>query len=1320
MFKPNNKKMLTVLIAVAMIFSAFAVLSLVAQPAYASASGTVTYNPTTLGVSPSTDLPIPTVAFVTGGTFSSGATIYFYLSTTDSSTGLVPTGGTGVYDAIGWTTLTASSPTSLDQAVTFFLGGNVFSSATLTGTTAPPIKPGTYYILASDLDPSSISTPSALTSYAFPSVATQFVVQTASLEIWNAIDNEPATGLNALLVGGTGIAYGTEFDPGASVTVTLSYPGGTVLVTTTASSSGSFEATFTLPQLAGTVGPTGTNLGSSGSLHYTAVAQETNAYSASYPQGGITADSSFDVGPTLVVSPADYNGAAGTTLTLTGTGFPGGASIAASTTVSPSTSIEITAYGSSSPVTQTYHSAVTVSSTGQFTVSVTTVSAITATGPYSVYVQMTDTSPYATSIDELFYPAVFVSVPNPQSPGFFFAPITISGDYYPTVSPLTAAVYDFPAGATVSMYIGSTLLGNVTTDSLGYAHSSVSAIPAIPAGRYVVTASDSSLGITVAPTSPSPLVGTSGSPLIITAFFQVTDPIGNSLKSTSSTSAPEYVPQNGTLTVSAFGLAPQTEYAPLDSVVGNIAEYGTNVKVMIGSVAPNGLGFIPASNGSLVFTYQPFYGTYVTTGTLDSITISTVTGYEGDYFNYYQIGAAITTLSTQIQTSGSPVTVTVTNLVPTGMSQYYPGTSGNYNLYIGTTEIVSTPSATSTFSGSTLSTGVTFDVPTISDGLYNISVVYNGQPVSNALPQEITADAMLVVSSPGSSVGSGSIKVVSTYSSGSFAGYVIVGYGLISTSSVDLVIYNSLGPQPGSVKTTAPDGAFFDTTDLSVSNPIFTESAAGTFGVVLTINPGTASATEFYATYSVMASLYLETTHARPAGYSPSGVFYDFIGDTVTLVNNKQAGLVAGAYYDLYFGPMYLETLLATSSTSFGKGVTFTVPTVPSGLYYLNLTFTGKTAVVASQPFYVLPSYQGTITLQSAQGIPIEYAFPGQIISFVWTPSNTNFYTPGSTVVPPLPPTGSQYTAGQVYVTVYLNGTAYETLPATVGTYQKTPAYLNGSFLAPNAATGSYWAVSFGWSQTIYENIEYGGTPYTQNTILDSYTGTSMAYLGLVQGSGALLINITTADIASIITSSINTAMKLPLSELNAAIVKLNGTVVEISTAFGNMTTTLKTINATVSSIQSGIVTIKSDLGSIQTSLASLNASLVAFNNNVVVINTTLGKVTTSLNAINATITSTASGVSSLQGSAVTIITALGTINGKVSSVSNGTATIQTSLGKLTTNVSAIKTQTSGFSTIEIFLIVIIVLVLITLVVAFLAVNAANRAARKASEEKKQ
>ena len=1291
MYKPNNKKMLTVLIAVAMVFSAFAILSFAAQPAYASSSGTVTYNPTTLGFTGSTfSTLVSTTVFVSGGTFSSGATIYFYLSSTDSSAGLV--GASGLNAVIGSTVLTATSPTTLDQSVTF--------SSTYAGTVS---LPSAYYILASDQNPGSIGTPSALTSFAFPATATELVSQTATLTILNALNLAPATGANALLVGGTGIAYGTGFDSGASVTVSLNYPGGTVLVSTTADASGGFAASFTVPALAGTYGtgsPQNTYLGPGNTaIPYTAVAQETNAYSSTYSQGGITADGTFDVGPSLTVSPADFNGAAGSTLTLTGTGFPGGATMTSSSTTSPTTSIEITNYGVTTGGTNTYHASVTVSATGSFTATVTTVGALTATGPYSVYIQMSDTSPYATTIDELFYPAVFVSSPNPQAPGFYFLPFadSVTGDYYPSVSSVIAAVYDFPAGATVSIYIGSTLLGSVTTDSLGYAMSSASTLPAMPFGSYVVTAVESSLGLATVPTTPSPLVGTTTSPLVLTAFFSVADPVGNSLASSTATTAAEYVPQNGTLTVSAYGLTPQTEYSPADSAITNIAEYGTNVTVIVGSFAINGLGFVPASNGTLIFAYQPFYGTYLTTGALASITITGVTGYEGNNYNYYEIGEAITALNTNIQKVGSGVTVTVTNLIPASgktVSQYYPGTSDVYNLYIGSTEILSVPPTLSKWTGTVLALGITFDVPSLANGLYNISVVYAGQTVSNALPQKNTASAMLVVSSAGSSSGSGSINVVSTYSSGSFSGYAIVGYGLLSTSSVDLVIYNSLGAHTSSVVTsTAPDGAFFDTSDLSATGSIFTESAAGTFGVVLTINPGTASASEFYATYSVSASLFFSDA-SSPVGYNSAGVFNDLIGHTVTLTALDQSGLTAGTYYDLYFGSMYLETIQAVSATSFGTGVTFVVPTVASGLYNVSITYTGQTTPVATAPFYVLPSYYGTIGLTDAQGNYIEYAFPTQIVSFSWTPG----VAPG---------TGASY--GPVTVTVYLNGTSYESVMAS-----DSPATLTGSFTTPNAAAGSYWGVSFGWTQTQYVSSTLGGSTLT--SVPNSYLGTSMAYLQLVEGNGALLTGISSSEVATIeaaINSTVSTSLTVPISQLDAAITSINGAVATLKTTVGNISTDLSTINATVASISSGQALVLTDLGSISTSLASLNASLVAFNNNVVTINTTLGQVVTSLASIDAKVTSVNNGVATVQ-------TSLGQITGIVTATSGNTSTIKTSLGTLNVTANQIKTNTQGFPTLEIFLIVIIVLVLITLVVSFLAVSAANKAARKVTEEKKQ
>jgi len=1333
MFKPNNKKMLTVLITLAMVFSALAVISMAAQPAYAAASGTVTYNPTTLGLKVVTTLPLTyspfqTVAFVSGGTFSSGATIYFYLSTTDSSTGLVPTGGPGNYYAIGYTTLTATSPTTLNQAVTFFYSGEVWSGSGYVSVPSGTITPGVYYILASNQVPTSIASPSALTSYAFPAAATQFVVQTASLSILNAINNAAATGSNALTVGGTGIAYGTGFDSGASVSVTLSYPGGTVLVTATANSAGTFAAKFTVPQLAGTYGtgsPQNTYLGPGNApIPYTAVAQETNAYSSAFPQGGITADSTFDVGPVLTVSPMDYSGAAGFTLTLTGTGFPAGAVMSASSQTSPSTSIQITYLGTITSASNTYHSAVTVSSTGQFTVTVTTVSAIPAStepyGPYSIYITMTDTSPYAPTIDELFTPAVYVSVPNPQAPGFYFNPVASSGGYYPTYSSLTAAVFDFPASATVSIYIGSTLLGTVTTDSNGFALSSVSTLPAMPAGSYIVNAVDSSLGLSVVPNVAGYTVGSSATPLVLTAFFQVTDPVGNVLTYTESSgliTSGEYVPQNGTLMVSAFGLAPGVEYSPTDSSIGNIAEYGTNVTPIIGTVAPDGLGFIPASNGTLEFTYQPFYGYYLTTGTPVAITVGSVTdGPNGpNGMGYGEIGEPSTSLSVSDQTPGGSVKVTVSNLVsnlittPVSFQTFYPETYDAYNLYIGTTKITSVPPAATTFSTSSLGAGVTFDVPTLSSGIYNISVTYEGQPVSLALPPYATGIGYgaLVVSTGGSSVTSGSLKVIPTYVGGLFSEYETVGYGLLASTRYDLVIYTSSSPVSVSSKTDAY-GAFV-LTNVPSTTTLLSDSA-GTYGVVLTMEPGTASATEFYATYTVTASLGLSSSFGF---YNSAGVYKDFIGDTVTLVAGKQAGLVRGAYYDLYFGSMYLETISAVSATSFGSGVTFTVPTVPSGLYYLNITFTGKTAVVASQPFYVLPSYYGTMTIYSAQGIRTEYAFPGQILNFKWTPS-VEPQVPGSSVSNSAANVIGTY--GPIYVTVYLNGSAYTTVTAA---YSSGTLY--GSFLAPNAAIGSYWALSLSWSQNLYtgkSTLSGPGSPLsgatlpTQHLMLPGHG----SYLGLVQGNGALLTAISNAEIATIeaqLTSAVTTSLQVPLSELSANITALHGDIVTITTSFGKMTATLQAINATVSSVSRGVVLLQTELGTVRASLASLNATIVSLNGTVATLSTSLGKISTSVSSINATVTSISNGVATVQ-------TSLGTLTGTVMEINGTVATIHTAVGQIQANVSAVKTSTSSFTTLEIFLIVAIVLILITLVIAFLAVSSSNKLAKKIEEQKKQ
>jgi hypothetical protein len=893
-----------------------------------------------------------------------------------------------------------------------------------------------------------------------------------------------------------------------------------------------------------------------------------------------------------------------------------------------------------------------------------------------------------------------VSSPNPQAPGFYFEPVEVLGAYYPVVSPLTAAAYDFPASATVSIYLGSTLVGNVTTDANGFGQLPVTAtLPAIPAGTYTATAVDASLHLVATPTT-----GVTGT-ITVSSFFEATDPVGNSLYTAGFLASVEYVPQNGTIMVSAYGLAPGMPYTAKDSVIGNIALYGTNVTVTVGSIYYTGTAFVPAANGTLIFTYQPFYGYYgITTGTSEQITLGTVAAIGSSTVGFFEIGAPMVTVSTSSQQTypGASATVTFSNLIgpsPSPMT-FYPGTSGYYNLYIGTSKIVSSGSSVFTASSSPVS----FTVPSLASGLYNISITYSGQPISMALPVSDTETAMVVVSTAGSSTSSGGITTVSTMSDGAFSGYVIAGFGLLASTTIELVIYSSSSPTTGSVTTTSVTGSFFDSTDLAVSSSIYSSSVAGTYGIVLSVGTGT-SMHEFYSSYVVYPTLSFKSTFG---GYS-GPVFYDFMNDVVTLI---PTGLSTGTYYDLYFGSMYIETVTATSVSTVSPD-SFNVPVVPAGLYYVNLTYTGTSKVVVSEPFYVLPSYYGTMTVMSAQGIPTEYAFPGQILSFAWTPS-VEPQAPGSSVSNSAANVIGTY--GPIYVTVYLNGSAYTTL--TAGYSSGT---LSGSFLAPNAAIGSYWDISLSWSQNLYtgtSNLGAPGSPLSGATVptLHFMSPVFNSYLGLVQGNGALLTAISQAEIATIeaqLTSAVTTSLQVPLSELSANITALHGDIATITTSFGTMTATLQAINATVSSVSSGVVLLQTELGTVKASLASLNATIVSLNGTVATLSTSLGKISTSVSSINATVTSISNGVATVQ-------TSLGTLTGTVMAINGTVATIHTALGQIQANVSAVKTSTSGFTTLEIFLIVAIVLILITLVIAFLAVSSSNKLAKKIEEQKKQ
>ena len=1216
MYKPNNKKMLTVLISVTMVLSALAIIAFAATPAYA-ASGTFTTDPTTFTAG--TSAGVSTIVTVSGGTFGSGSTVYFYLSTTQTSAGIVTAAGSSSSPTgnIGSVTLTAGT-TTLSGPVTF----TMYAPSATSGAVA-----GTYYILAEDYISGA---PSG--TYALGPEVTLVAPPAPSVSI-----------TNLQTVGNVAQVTGKNFDSSASVSLYLNYPGSsTVLATATTTLSGSFAVNVTIPALSGTVDAAG-NAYSPAISAYNLVAQETNALSSTYTEGGITASTTFNIEPTITVTPTSSTGAASSAFSITGAGFVSGQTIAASTASTPQSSITIAS-------TSTYHSAVTVGSDGSFSVSVTLSAAVTTYGAATVVV--TTSSPTAT---DSFADAVFISSPNVADLGFSFSVTPTAVSTQNSVGdPVSSFVWNFPASTTVSVYLGSVLVGTISTDSNGYgALPATAVVPAMVAGTYNAQASTST-GLYSSQIS-----------VTISSYYTITDPSGTVLSAANA----EYFPSDGNYTVSAYGLSPSVSYTFTDS----FASADATMTALVGVQNADGT-WTPAINGTLIFVESPMYafdttppstGSQPATFALSGVTAAAT-------FTYYAIGSITVTSPLALSNAGSGstgLTFAASGMIPTTATTLYPGVTDEYNVYIGTTELAFGATSTSIVKSSTGSPSVSYTNPTLSNGIYNLSVVYNGQSVANAIFTE-----PIVISASSTSLSSGTLVLAAASSTATT--YSIVGYGFDDSTTVALYYMTAAGRVKVSTSITPSFGAFVESSTISIppSGP------AGTYSV--------------FAFATTSSSNYTATTSYTVVSNITLSEYSGFAGDHVTL---GATGLSPDQQYAAYFDNMQVATF-TTDSTGSVSGVAFVVPILADGNYTLNVeVLTSLPSANSSAPTTGTVVASAGFQIKSSTSIVLStdapVAFPGQLVTYSWTPATM-----------PAAVGSSSGAYGPVDVSVLFNGTVISSEPAAVKVTATPVAYLNGSFLMPNDPVGSYWYVTLSWTQVKY------GSPSVVHTFTQSSAG---SYIQLVSGNGALLTGISSSQIASLTAAvghQITTSMKIPLSELNASVASIKGLTANITTAFGTMTTTLSTINATVASIESGQVLVQTDLGSIKTSLSSLNASITAFNGNVATISTTLGNVQTSLSSIGTQVTTNGNGIA-------TITTDLGTLSGTVKSMNGTVGTISTNLGTLNSNVTKIS---SPISSLEIFLIVIIVLVLITLVLSFLAIGSVNRVSKKVEEQKKQ
>ena len=1214
MSKPYTKKMLTVMITVAMVFSALAILSFAMTPAYAASSGTVTLNPTTFSAGSGTG--VATTVLANGGTFTQGATLTFYISPVNSfSSG---------NSTIGTYTLGGAATSLSNVAVTLFTltaGGGTGHVTTLTAG-------DTYYVGVSDgsgfADAGAISIVSGTPTLSLSSAS----AKAGATDTLSTTSNHP-------------------FDTGSTVEVYLNYVSGTVLISSVSAGSLSSGYSFTVP----TNEPQGT---------YTVIAQETSPSTAN--NYGITAQISLTINPSVTASPISISGATSSSFALAGHGFPSSVSFSASTSLNTANAIIL---GSSND--RAINPAFSSDSTGSFTVTTTGIaSALSTAESANISMHSSTGTPFSN------VGSIIVSIPNPTALGFDFAISPTSPLSSPNVyvnDSVTITVWNFPASQSTQFNLGSTSVGSLTTDANG-AGTLSTVIPAIPAGSYKPTAVVASDYLSIEPSVTLKSVTVENS-------FSVVDSAGTTLVATNE----EYMPSSGMITVQAFGLTPTTDtYDFADSVAASSGVYAGSLVTSIAVGTETSSGLQPAANGTLIFTYSPAYASLATPpATGADVTVTSLNSVVNEYgysntgnFGYDAIGAVTwTPSSATIEKAGSTVSFTPSGLIPYDAT-VAPNVIVTYNLYAGSTELQLSyrNHASTTVTGQTSfdsgDTSITFAAPS-TNGLYNLTVTYNGQSTSTS-----PGTQYLVVSTSGSSPSDGSLTLIATTN-----GYKVVGIGFDGSSTSWKLYYASYG---NAISTGASEsltnGAFVDTTTLA--NVQYSEPAGTYYLFLVTVD----SSTNYYvnSSYTVSSNLSLSANYGN-------------IGSSITVT---AYGLVPTTSYNVYFGTN-LE--LSNTGTNLQAGSqSFTVPNVPKGIYTVSVEPVGSSTATETAGYQVKAN--SAITL----GTSSQYAFPGQLVTF----SVTGLSLASPLNIPLAGPT-------EYFAQVSFNGSLVATVPATFQTGSGGTTYLNGSFENPNNAAGSYYKITFGGYLQASALSSSGGSITGGQIAQVALTGTASDFFGLVSGNGALLTGITSSEIATLeadINSTVSTSLTVPISQLNAAITSINGAVATLKTTVGNITADLSTINATVSSIESGQVTVLTDLGSISTSLASLNASLVAFNNNVVTINTTLGQVVTSLGSINTTVAANSNGIA-------TIKTDLGTLQGQIVSTNGNVSSIKTSLGTLTTNVSNVSKQTQGFPTLEIFLIVIIVLVLITLVISFLAVSAANKAARRVTEEKK-
>ncbi|MEM3860546.1 MAG: hypothetical protein QW478_14315, partial [Candidatus Micrarchaeaceae archaeon] len=922
----------------------------------------------------STSIYNPTIA-ATGGTFGSGSIVYFYWSTTDSATGIIP-------EASGGTTTTFAFSTQLGAGQTS-LSNTVLTPNPSWGTTVS-ISPGsTLYLLASDTDLSSTAIPA--TAQFASSVPFTVTSSTPSLEL----STSPIASANYYGTFASGEKVwisGSGYSPTAtSATIYFNYDGSSTVLGTVAISGGSIIGQYlTVP----------TDMPSFYPTAYYALVSASNT--------GETAVAALEITPAVTFSPNVVGTSVGQVITISGTGFVANGWIQLNNAITVPTET---------------NPAVQVSSAGSFSVTITTTSTIsTGAVPVTVseYNAQTSGSTIATASGYIYG----------SSPSYNDMTVLLgaSGGSSDTAASGASELFEainYPANVQLTLMVGPVSVMTFSTNAYGGFAGNFTVPVNLPEGSYTVNAVDVSIGLSAQTTAT----------LAIEPYFQV-----NSLRPGYSYLPAGYLEgETGTSTFNVVGFGFPASSPIVIGTSGTSGEITLAFDSFTTSESTSDFS-IPSTaetslNGSFNVTVTIIGYTGFTMNTQTSLTVYVGTTSLSEvlpdaFTQYVSPTLTITATGPGIGSGqlGSPYSSSVPDFITVTSTTLLP--SSAYILEFGT-QVITTFYTDSTGSivakgvspAPVPSSGVEFAVPNLPSGYYPINLVLSSTQIAIFDP---TASFFLITvpgSTPTVIIQDVGAQTYNTASVADNPAGVAVGHSAsdIVGDTINIFAYNF--PAGSS------DFTFFSADGLisTITATAYTTTGAYATGVTIGTVPGGTYLVSATASNSAYGTQVATPPNAALFTVIPSFNAPIYTAKVSSPVSFSVTGLAPNTNYVLLFnGQVITSNGIPTTYLSSGAGSVSGSFTVPSVYVSESIGFSLYNLSIApsSNPSNILATSVVNVTWPSTITItPDPRAFPNELVSFIWVPASE----------PPLTST----TPTPIYVTVYLDGSAYETVLGT-------------------------------------------------------------------------------------------------------------------------------------------------------------------------------------------------------------------------------------------------------------------------------------------------